>query len=114
MELSHVHGSVFVLKHLSGQVPMRAWLPEVLSELRWFTSGGDCAMSFPLLLLSCILCWVAGLITGVAAAVLCLSPSCRRLVVLVLQGAITLLNPIQQVVPSRDLHRRLSGYRTGE
>ena len=34
------------LKHLSGQVPMRAWLPEVLSELRWFTSGGECAISF--------------------------------------------------------------------
>ena len=50
MELSHVHGSVFDLKHLSGQVPMWAWLPEVLSELRWFTSGGECAICLPLLL----------------------------------------------------------------
>ena len=76
MELSHVHGSVFDLKHLSGQMSMRAWLAKVLSELGRFTSGGECAKSLPLLLLSCILCWVTDLLFGVAAAVLCLSPSC--------------------------------------
>ena len=118
MELSHVHSSVFDLKHVSGQVPMRAWLPEVLSELRWFTSGGECATSLSLLLSSCILCWilcwVTGLVFGVAAAVLCLFPSCRRLVVLVLQGAIALLNPIQPATSHRELQTRWSGHRTGE
>ena len=103
MELSHVHGSIFDLKHLSGQVPMRAWLPEVLSQLRWFTSGGECAIGLPLLLLSCILCWVTGLVFDVASAFLYLSPSCRRLVVLVLQGAIVLLNPIQPVTSHQEL-----------
>ena len=117
MMLSQEHGSIFVLKHLLGQVPMRAWLPEVLSELRWFTSSGECAITLPVLLLACILCWTAGLLLGVALAVLVLSPSCRRLVVLALQGVIAVLGPVQQavlpVVPQRgQLQQRLSGYRT--
>jgi len=95
---------------------MRAWLPQVLSELRWWSGSSDCAIGLPLLLLSCICSWGLGLFTGAAIAVLILSPSCRRLVILVLQGAIALLGPVQHLVPgpvpgAADWRVRLQGYR---
>ena len=68
-------------------------------------------LSLPLLLLVSGLAWFLGLLTGGFLAVLVLSPSCRRLLVLALHSIIGLIAPAPGP-GGQDLRIRLAGYRT--
>jgi|Cyp2metagenome_2_1107375.scaffolds.fasta_scaffold187087_1 hypothetical protein len=89
---------------------MHTWPLDFLRELRfWHTN--DCLISLPLLLLVSGLAWFLGLLTGGFLAVLVLSPSCRRLLVLALHSIIGLIAPAPGP-GGQDLRIRLAGYRT--
>lgn len=92
---------------------MRA-LIDLVRETRLWWSATDCGgISWPLLALVVIAAWWIGLLIGFSLGALAFSPGCRRLLIFVLQTAITVLGPAAgALVPDRGLVRtRLAGYR---
>ena len=88
---------------------MPPWFLDFFRELRFWQSS-ECLISVPLLLLACTGSWLGGFCTGVGVAVLILSPSCRRIVVVGLQAIIGLISPVVPAPAAQDLRIRLAGY----
>ena len=102
--LQHEH---FVLK-ISDQACMSPWVLDLFRELRFWQSS-ECFITVPWLLLACTGSWLGGFCAGIGIAVLILSPSCRRILVVGLQALIGWIAPAQAPVV-QDLRVRLAGY----
>ena len=87
---------------------MSPWVLDLFRELRFWQSG-ECFITVPWLLLACASSWIGGFCAGTGLTVLILSPSCRRILVIGLQGLIGWIAP-GQAQGVQDLRVRLAGY----
>ena len=74
----------------------------LIRDLGWFNWGSQCP-SVSFWILGALVCWIAGLLTGIVIASICLSHSCRQLLRQLLWAA---LHDPHQVYEDR-----LAGYR---
>jgi hypothetical protein len=94
---------------------MHLWgAADLIREFRYFWPAGDCTgLGLGTTLLLVLVSWISGLITGVILAALCLSQSCRKILLLLLQSCINVLAPSAPGTFSRavQLRSRLSEYK---